>query len=269
MSDLCGSSGSRARPATRSSIATRRTGSRRSATVAPAGPYANQLPRRSRASSSTASGRSRIGAPARSASCWSGSLRRRFRVPAKSTIHAVLDRHGLVKPHGRAAPSRPGHGVVGRRSAQRSLVRRLQGRVQARQRSLLLSADRHRSRLALPAPLRSPRLNPRGSSHRRFERLFRERGLPGAIRSDNGVPFASPNVLFNLSKLSVWWLRLGIAIERIKPGTPSRTAVTSACIRPSKRKRPARRHEQPSAAGPLRRLRRASSTPSGPTRRSA
>ncbi len=41
-----------------------------------------------------------------------------------------------------------------------------------------------------------------------------------AIRSDNGVPFASPNALFNLSKLSVWWLRLGIALERIKPGRP-------------------------------------------------
>jgi transposase-like protein len=40
------------------------------------------------------------------------------------------------------------------------------------------------------------------------------------IRSDNGVPFASPNALFNLSKLSIWWLRLGIAIERIKPGHP-------------------------------------------------
>ena len=43
-----------------------------------------------------------------------------------------------------------------------------------------------------------------------------------AIRSDNGVPFASPNALFNLSKLSVWWLRLGIAIERIKPGHPQK-----------------------------------------------
>src|SRR5690348_9343874 len=53
-----------------------------------------------------------------------------------------------------------------------------------------------------------------------FEQLFLERGLPSAIRSDNGVPFASPNALFNLSKLSVWWLRLGIAIERIKPGHP-------------------------------------------------
>jgi hypothetical protein len=53
-----------------------------------------------------------------------------------------------------------------------------------------------------------------------FERLFRERGLPAAMRSDNGVPFASPNGLYNLSKLSVWWLRLAIAIERIKPGHP-------------------------------------------------
>jgi hypothetical protein len=48
-----------------------------------------------------------------------------------------------------------------------------------------------------------------------FDRLFAERGLPGAIGSDNGVPFASPNALFNLSRLAVWWLRLGIAIERM------------------------------------------------------
>ena|SRR5215831_8400761 len=53
-----------------------------------------------------------------------------------------------------------------------------------------------------------------------FERLFRERGLPTNIRSDNGVPFASAHALFNLSKLAVWWLRLGIGIERIKPGHP-------------------------------------------------
>jgi putative transposase len=53
-----------------------------------------------------------------------------------------------------------------------------------------------------------------------FEAVFREFGLPKAIRTDNGVPFASPNALFGLSKLSVWWLRLGIEIERIKPGHP-------------------------------------------------
>jgi hypothetical protein len=53
-----------------------------------------------------------------------------------------------------------------------------------------------------------------------FQRLFRDRGVPDAIRSDNGLPFASPNGLYDLSRLSVWWLRLGIGIERIKPGHP-------------------------------------------------
>ena len=53
-----------------------------------------------------------------------------------------------------------------------------------------------------------------------FERTFQEFGLPGAIRTDNGVPFASAHALYGLSKLAVWWLRLGIALERIKPGKP-------------------------------------------------
>jgi putative transposase len=53
-----------------------------------------------------------------------------------------------------------------------------------------------------------------------FERAFREYGLPGALRTDNGVPFASAHALYGLSRLAVWWLRLGIAIERIQPGHP-------------------------------------------------
>ena len=53
-----------------------------------------------------------------------------------------------------------------------------------------------------------------------FERAFKDFGLPGAIRTDNGAPFASAHALYGLSKLSVWWLRLGIQIERIKPGHP-------------------------------------------------
>jgi putative transposase len=53
-----------------------------------------------------------------------------------------------------------------------------------------------------------------------FERTFKEFGLPHAIRTDNGVPFASAHALYGLSKLAAWWLRLGIHIERIKPGHP-------------------------------------------------
>lgn len=47
-----------------------------------------------------------------------------------------------------------------------------------------------------------------------FERSFKEFGLPHTIRTDNGVPCASAHALYGLSKLSVWWLRLGIHIER-------------------------------------------------------
>ncbi len=53
-----------------------------------------------------------------------------------------------------------------------------------------------------------------------FECLFREYGLPHIIRSDNGAPFASGNGLLGLSRLSVWWLALGINLDRIRPGHP-------------------------------------------------
>jgi transposase InsO family protein len=52
-----------------------------------------------------------------------------------------------------------------------------------------------------------------------FERVFREYGLPEVIRTDNGTPFASRG-LGGLSRLSYWWIRLGIYPERIEPGHP-------------------------------------------------
>jgi transposase InsO family protein len=53
-----------------------------------------------------------------------------------------------------------------------------------------------------------------------FESLFRTYGLPDVIRSDNGPPFASSFNTFGLSKLSVWWMSLGIKLDRIDPGCP-------------------------------------------------
>jgi len=53
----------------------------------------------------------------------------------------------------------------------------------------------------------------------RFERVFRRHGLPEVIRTDNGTPFASRG-LGGLSRLSYWWIRLGIYPERIEPGHP-------------------------------------------------
>ncbi len=57
----------------------------------------------------------------------------------------------------------------------------------------------------------------------RFAHLFRTFGLPTVLRTDNGAPFASSS-LGGLSHLSVWWLRLGIGLDRITPGHPDENA---------------------------------------------
>lgn len=141
------------------------------------------------------------------------------RVPAISTVHAVLDRHGLVKhlrPRRRASgtPLSPGLEPNQLWCADFKGEFKLgNGRY-----CYPLTVTDHASRyLLLCEALESTREE---FAFTAFEQLFKERGLPDAIRSDNGVPFASPNGLYNLSRLAVWWLRLGIGIERIKPGRP-------------------------------------------------
>ena len=56
-------------------------------------------------------------------------------------------------------------------------------------------------------------------TRREFERIFRERGLPRILRMDNGSPFGSKGAL-GLTRLSAWWLKLGIGVEFIEPGHP-------------------------------------------------
>ena len=58
-------------------------------------------------------------------------------------------------------------------------------------------------------------------TRREFKRIFREFGLPRVIRTDNGVPFAQPNSIGRLGQLGLWWVRLGIKPEHIRPGRPS------------------------------------------------
>ena len=141
------------------------------------------------------------------------------RIPAKSTIHAVLDRHGLVK---RALKRRHATGTpLSLGQAPNDLwCADYKGEFKLGNRTYCypLTVTDHASRyLLLCEALQSTREDLALTA---FERLFHERGLPLGIRSDNGVPFASANALFNLSRLSVWWLRLGIHIERIKLGRP-------------------------------------------------
>src|SRR6202789_2443892 len=143
-----------------------------------------------------------------------------IKVPASSTIHAVLDRNGLVtravRPRTRAEGTPLSDGL----GPNDLWCTDYKGEFQLADKRYCypLTVTDHASRyLLLCEAMESSRTE---LAFRAFERLFQERGLPQAIRSDNGVPFASPNGLFNLSKLSVWWLRLGISIERIRPGHP-------------------------------------------------
>jgi len=140
--------------------------------------------------------------------------------PAISTIHAVLDRHGLVKRRKGRKNKATGTVLSESREPNDLWCADYKGEFMLADRRYCypLTITDHASRylFAVEALESTKEIN----AFTVFERVFRENGLPTAIRTDNGVPFASPNALFNLSKLSVWWLRLGIGIERIKPGNP-------------------------------------------------
>jgi transposase InsO family protein len=142
------------------------------------------------------------------------------KVPARSTIHAILDRHGLVTRARRSRTHTEGTSLSAGLTPNSLWCTDYKGEFKlGNQRYCYpLTVTDHASRFLLLCEAMES--NQEQFAFTAFERLFKERGLPQAIRSDNGVPFASPNGLFHLSRLSVWWLRLGISIERIRPGHP-------------------------------------------------
>lgn len=142
------------------------------------------------------------------------------KVPARSTIHAVLDRHQLVTRMKRSRTYTEGTPLSSGISPNELWCTDYKGEFKLGNHRYCypLTVTDHASRFLLLCEAMES--NQEQFAFTAFERLFKERGLPQAIRSDNGVPFASPNGLFNLSRLSVWWLRLGISMERIKPGHP-------------------------------------------------
>jgi putative transposase len=143
-----------------------------------------------------------------------------IQLPAISTVHAVLHRHDLV--------NRPRRRRYKAEGTPLSTTRRPNDLWCADYKGEFMLADKRycypltitdfASRYLLSCEALST--TKEHYAFAVFERVFKDFGLPKAIRTDNGVPFASPNSLFGLSKLSVWWLRLGIEIERIKPGNP-------------------------------------------------
>lgn len=140
--------------------------------------------------------------------------------PAKSTVHAVLDRHGLVKRRKRRRCPVEGTPLSYSKAPNDLWCADYKGEFMLGDKRYCypLTITDHVSRFLLACE--GLETTKEQFAFSVFERVFQEYGLPKAIRTDNGVPFASPNALFHLSKLSVWWLRLGIEIERIEPGCP-------------------------------------------------
>jgi len=143
-----------------------------------------------------------------------------LKAPATSTIHAVLDRHGLVKRRKRRRYKAQGTELGDARAPNGLWCAHFKGqfRLGNRRYCYPLTVTDYCSRYLLACEgLDSTK---EAGAFAVFERVFKDFGLPNAIRTDNGVPFASAHAMFGLSRLSVWWLRLGISIERIKPGRP-------------------------------------------------
>jgi putative transposase len=148
-------------------------------------------------------------------------LRRHGAVASESTFKRVLERAGLTEKRRRRNSIEAGGLRSGRRAGRpnevwtvdfkgwwRSLGRRCEP---------LTVRDEH-SRYVLEVRALE---NARSQTVRQsFEQLFARHGLPEAIRSDNGSPFASVQGLFGLSRLSIWWVALGIDLERGRPGHP-------------------------------------------------
>jgi putative transposase len=143
-----------------------------------------------------------------------------LRCPAISTVHAVLDRYGLVRKRRHRRP--PLTGTPLSRATQPNALwcadykghfKLADGRY-----CYPLTISDFATRYLLSCEALETTQLPLAVAI--FERVFREFGLPEALRTDNGLPFASAHALYGLSTLSVWWLRLGIRLERITPGHP-------------------------------------------------
>ena len=141
-------------------------------------------------------------------------------LPAISTVHAVLDRYGLVRRRRRRRHAATGTELSRPTDPNALWCADYKGEFMLgnRQYCYPLTVTDFASRYLLTCEALST--TQEKFAFTVFERAFKEFGLPGAIRTDNGLPFASGHALYGLSKLSVWWLRLGIQIERIKPGHP-------------------------------------------------
>jgi transposase InsO family protein len=165
--------------------------------------------------------------------------------PACSTMGAILKREGLSKPRRRRPPA-PRAWRPPRTEADvpnRVWTTDFKGEFRLGDGRLcypLTILDAHSRYLldcrALPSTASA-------GTRATFERVFAEYGLPEVIRTDNGVPFSYPRSVAGLSRLAVWWMRLGIQLERTRRRHPEDNGAHERMHRTLKAEatRPARR----------------------------
>jgi transposase InsO family protein len=141
-------------------------------------------------------------------------------LPAISTANDILKRHELVSPRRRRRPvGHPGYRPIVAIAANDVWTTDFKGQFRtgdAQQCYPLTLCDAFSRYLLACRGMLAPTS---AGAFGVFRRAFREYGLPAVIRSDNGEPFAAPS-LGRLSRLSVWWIRLGITPELIEPASP-------------------------------------------------
>ena len=149
-----------------------------------------------------------------------GKQHPRLAWPARSTVNEILDRHGKLRKNRRRKRWRhPGAAALATERANQVWPADFKGQFKTRDGRYcypLTVTDHYSRSLLLCKGL--PSVKTEGAKPA-FRRLFQEVGLPEAIRTDNGVPFASTGI-HGLCELSVWWMQLGIVHQRILPASP-------------------------------------------------
>ena len=147
--------------------------------------------------------------------------RRHGEAPSESSFKRVIERAGLVEKRRKRKASQGGSIGGDRRAGSANEVWTIDFKgwwhdAQGRCEPLTVRDEWSRYLLELRA-LENARME---TVRACFERLFERHGLPQAIRSDNGTPFSSSRSLLGLSKLSAWWVALGIDLLRGRPAHP-------------------------------------------------
>lgn len=148
-------------------------------------------------------------------------LRRHGEVASESTFKRVLERAGLTQKRRRGRATEAGRLCKGRRASAPNEVWTVDFKGWWRngdKRCEPLTVRDEHSRYVLE--VRAVEDARSETVRKSFEQLFERQGLPQAIRSDNGAPFASKYGLWGLSRLSAWWVALGIDLERSRPAHP-------------------------------------------------